>query len=611
MPRGWQELGRLVATHEEWIDGPFEKNVETRRARGVREKQEKHFGGPMLPKPLQFLIHCESVDPIPNLNGHLCPDDLADIVRHGRRPLTVKDRRIENAPTVLRINRVRYRCRRCNMTFLEYLPDIHEGHRITKRFHRDLAVGSLKRPFAEVASLNSIKPDLVETIFHEYRAAMMDNYQADLPRVIAVDETKLLGEVRFVCSDLKGRRIIDITNDTRPDIEACFAKHSYHGSVQVWVQDMSAKFRSIAHDIFPQADVVVDRFHVIQHITKAVDKVRSAFTHRLPRDLQAALNQDMKVLVTNQSSLSQKRLRLLEEIKDHSPQIRRAHRLKEEFQTIYAYNSQKEAKYALRDWADKLNDKAFQSVDTHFLKIRGTTWNDWQTEILNYWKHPYTNAFSERMNRCLKEINRYANGLTFETLRDKAILKYGHFHKMKEIADFNLMGLTEGEVVAETEFRVWKGFSADSLARSLRAGMFEGHPPENRERPVVLPDGQYQGARDAEWDDIERAWETGPQFEVITSEMAAEYATPIRRNGIRNAFSDWRLRPPDPRQDMEIQPKGIHPNSHAMRHYLRRGRGHGRGRGIMLDSPRDPDYESVIIAPRQQRADMLGQLFDI
>lgn len=215
------------------------------------------------------------------------------------------------------------------------------------------------------------------------------------------------------------------------------------------------------------------------------------------------------------------------------------------------------------------------------------------------------------MNRCLKEMNRYANGLTMETLRAKAILKYGHFHKMKEIATFNFGRLSDGEIAAETEFRIWKGFSADSLARSLRAGMFEGHPPEKRERPVVWPDAQNQTLLDEEWDDVERAWEAGPAFEVITPEMAAEYDTPIRRNGIGDAFADWRLRPADPRKGAPFQPMSMHPKHNPMRHYLRRGRGHGRGRGITLDAPPDPRYGSAVISMPRRRPDPFGRPFDL
>ncbi|WP_342111589.1 ISL3 family transposase [Methylobacterium sp. SI9] len=611
MARGWEDLPFLKFIKEirEYQRAPAV--IETRRQRKVRGMQDAHFGMPAPVPPLKVTVLCESYDPVPDLTGHQCPDELADVVRHGRRWIGIKDQRIALAPTVLSIHRVRYICNRCKKTFDEYLPDVHAGHRITKRLHRNLAVASLNRPFAEVAKRNSVKPDLVETIFHEYRVAMMENYQADLPRVLAVDETKLLGAVRFVCSDLKEGRILDIVDDNRSDIEECFGKHSYHHRVQVFVQDMSYKYRSIAKDLFPYADVVVDRFHVVKRATEAVDTVRKAVAHRLPPHLKSALAQDIKLLVTNQSELSPKRLALLEEIKAHSPKLKRAHMLKEDFQQIYSINSKREAEKALRDWAGRLNEPTHRTVDRHFHTLRDTAWNDWRTEIFNFWEHPYTNAFVERMNRNLKEINRYANGLTFEVLRDKAILKYGHFHKMKEISLFNLVGLTDEEIAVQIEHRIWKGFKADSLARSLRAGMFEGHPPEKRERPVVLPDGRNQNALQAEWDEVERAWEEGPAFKTVTPEMAAEYMTPIQRNGIRNCFADWRLLPPDPWADMPFEPMNLHSAYNPLRHFQRRGRGHGRGRGMVLDAPPDPRFQSALPFLPTQRPDTLGRLFDL
>ncbi len=86
--------------------------------------------------------------------------------------------------------------------------------------------------------------------------------------------------------------------------------------------------------------------------------------------------------------------------------------------------------------------------------------------MFNYFDAPTTNAFTEGMNRRLKQINRLANGMPLETLRAKALLRFGHFHRMGEIANFS------GGTEAAHHQRLWTGIDLDELAASLQAGDF-------------------------------------------------------------------------------------------------------------------------------------------
>ena len=51
----------------------------------------------------------------------------------------------------------------------------------------------------------------------------------------------------------------------------------------------------------------------------------------------------------------------------------------------------------------------------------------WRRLILNYFEHPYTNAYSEALNGLVDQMNRAGRGYRFETLRAKALLRYGPF----------------------------------------------------------------------------------------------------------------------------------------------------------------------------------------
>lgn len=65
------------------------------------------------------------------------------------------------------------------------------------------------------------------------------------------------------------------------------------------------------------------------------------------------------------------------------------------------------------------------------------TMEDWKKPIFAGFDHRYTTAFVEVMNRRVKEINRDANGLTFQALRARALLRYGEYHTRSDLMCFS------------------------------------------------------------------------------------------------------------------------------------------------------------------------------
>lgn len=54
----------------------------------------------------------------------------------------------------------------------------------------------------------------------------------------------------------------------------------------------------------------------------------------------------------------------------------------------------------------------------------------WKPLILNYFEHPYTNAYIEALNGLMDQINRTGRGYNLETLRAKALLRFGNIHRV-------------------------------------------------------------------------------------------------------------------------------------------------------------------------------------
>lgn len=329
----------------------------------------------------------------------------------------------------------------------------------------------MKRPFAEVAKLQSVDKSLVERIFHDYQSAMLEDYHVDLPIYIGVDETRLLGELCFVCTDLSNGRLLDIQKgNSRKSIDRFFKNASYYGSVEVFCQDMHRPYKRVANDLFPKALIVVDRFHVLQQASFAMDAARKALSVDLIRPHRVVLSRHGRLFTMGATKLRPAQRTLLKNLKEGSPKLALAHKLKTEFASIYARPTRAQAEKAFIDWCEALKRPDNRPVARHFHKLRNTV-QRWHREVFNYFDAPITNAFTEGMNRRLKEINRLANGMPLETLRAKALLRFGHFHRMGELANLSVGG-TEDEIEAAHQQRLWTGIDLDELAASLQAGEF-------------------------------------------------------------------------------------------------------------------------------------------
>ncbi|WP_333702917.1 transposase [Sphingobium yanoikuyae] len=98
-----------------------------------------------------------------------------------------------------------------------------------------------------------------------------------------------------------------------------------------------------------------------------------------------------------------------------------AYAIKETFYYFYDKATRVEAEEAYTRWV-----RDVRARDRH---------KDWQDlmrtvarnrkEIFNYFDHRFTSGKVERMNRSIADINRAGNGMDFETLRAKALLRYG------------------------------------------------------------------------------------------------------------------------------------------------------------------------------------------
>lgn len=111
-----------------------------------------------------------------------------------------------------------------------------------------------------------------------------------LPKVLSWDEfCRNKGKLAFIAQDLETRRIVTILEDNRQaTIKNYFYKYPRgREAVKVVTVDMSGSYIPIIKQLFPEAKIVLDRFHIIQHLNRAmmstrIDMMKTFDTRSLP-----------------------------------------------------------------------------------------------------------------------------------------------------------------------------------------------------------------------------------------------------------------------------------------------------------------------------------------
>lgn len=188
-------------------------------------------------------------------------------------------------------------------------------------------------------------------------------------------------------------------------------------SMDMWSPDRSAVERHL-----PQADIVADRFHVVQNLNRAVTKARRDIQRHAPADIKESLKGARWGLVTNQVNLSEKEKAKLALLYETSADLERLHQLKEAFRDIFESDlTRDQAALRLADWMAKVPTAGLAALDT-FLN----TLDNWGQQILNYFNQRTSQGFVEGMNNRIKLIMRRGFGYrNFDHFRLRILIESG------------------------------------------------------------------------------------------------------------------------------------------------------------------------------------------
>ena len=175
-------------------------------------------------------------------------------------------------PTLLRLKKRRFQCKSCKRVTVAKTSIVEKNCQISNLVRQKVA-----QLLTEKMSLTDIARRLrvsTSTVYRKLDQFTFKEHFDKLPRVMSWDEFGFKkGELAFVAQNYETNKLITILdNRCQTSIRNYFLKYPLKArqKVQFITMDMSGAYIPLARRLFPNAKIVLDRFHIIQHLSRAL-----------------------------------------------------------------------------------------------------------------------------------------------------------------------------------------------------------------------------------------------------------------------------------------------------------------------------------------------------
>jgi len=209
--------------------------------------------------------------------------DCSHIIKHGFGEPTyvLLPKPASKLKTFLKLRKQRYLCKNCGATSFVATSLVDYRCTISNPLKQHIFHDACKkRSEVEIAYDNGVSNVSVNRIvnaIYEEKQIRLDY----LPEAMCFDEFKSTkdakGAMSFIFCDAENGKIIDILEERTLEFLKGyfirFTKKAREGVKEI-VIDMYAPYMSLIKSLFPNAKIVTDRFHIVQLISRALNKTR-------------------------------------------------------------------------------------------------------------------------------------------------------------------------------------------------------------------------------------------------------------------------------------------------------------------------------------------------
>jgi len=336
---------------------------------------------------------------------------------HDTRGRVKRDMSLREHHVHLVLAKRRFRCMVCRRTFTESDSVCGRYKRTTKRFRDALAKQASVQPIAQVAEQTETGPRFIEECLEsgiedqlsEEGRNVSETAKLSTPCFLGIDEFARRKGHRYdtILCDLENRKVLEVSEGrTQDEVVKLLERLDDPDGVKAVSMDMSASFRPAVQLCLPKAQIVVDHFHVIQHVMKAFRKIVSSWAHKT--EGKALLQGKQHLFLMAHEALTDKQLQERTTIGDVLPDLEAAWNLKEALRIWYTESSAATAASGLDAWIEQVQQSHFAPLHKAL-----SVFGKWRQEILAFFQFLPTrisNGFVEGKNNHTKAIMRQGYG---------------------------------------------------------------------------------------------------------------------------------------------------------------------------------------------------------
>ena len=366
-----------------------------------------------------------------------------DVIIKGYYHTETKCSQTDHYTDTLQIRRIRYKCKRCHKSYSPPIRGIERGFRVTNQVrafvNNDFTRAMSFKQIGEKYNLSTAR------VLQMFDTNIPIVYKLPMPKILCIDEIRFVSEggIKYCCVlyDFFEKKIVDIIKSRQlPYLKEYFSNLSKEerDNVEVFISDMYDGYATVKDLYFKNATHVVDNFHVITQMTRAVNSLRirtmNGYTYK-GDTLYNFMKSKWQLFLCREEHIPDKYIVRKDTGETHhcDELVYSCIKLDNDFwegyltlQDLFHHSYYSTFDESLK-FVEYISNKLRKS-NSELLQKVGDTYYKWRVEIANAFTRQvkgikYTNAIAECINNKLKTILKSAYGYhNFERFRKRALL---------------------------------------------------------------------------------------------------------------------------------------------------------------------------------------------
>ena len=347
--------------------------------------------------------------------------------------------------TLLMLDKQRFLCKNCNRTFTASTNVVDFHKQISNDTNLNIKLDLMEKGSEkDIAKRNNVSPNHVNRILDTISKDKLIKNYGKLPEKIGIDEFNATKDTKskmaFIIVNQDNRNIFDINNSRLSyDIEKYFKRYSKQEryKVKLITMDLYKPYYKLMHNLFKNAVLISDRFHIVIQPRNALDNTRKKLCNKANPNYKK-MKKYWKLILKKENELDDKKKRYNKHFRKEITQkeivtylINTDKTLYNEYQIYQGLdkainNRDKELFYKIVN-----NNKNNKYISKDMKKVL-KTFKNMEKYIKNSFDYEYSNGIVEGINNVIKQIKHTACGYKkFTHLKARVMLVKGLYNPIK------------------------------------------------------------------------------------------------------------------------------------------------------------------------------------